>query len=93
MRLAIRRRPYPQPVDSERGSITAGIAAAAFVVAALALLWGAGEAHFRGCVEETSARYPPIAVSAFSRQQTGPLKVAYDEERAEALDSCSRVPW
>ena len=74
----IRQPPYPQPVDSERGSIAALIAAAAFVVVALALLWGAGEAHFRGCVAETSARYPPIAVSAFSRQETGPLKVAYD---------------
>jgi len=80
-------------VDSERGSIAAGIAALAFVVGALALLWGAGEAHFRGCVEEASARYPPIAVSAFSRRETGPLKVAYDQERAEALDSCSRLPW
>jgi len=80
-------------MDSERGSIAAGIAAAAFVAGALALLWGAGEAHFSGCVEEVSARYPPIAVSAFSRRETGPLKVAYDRERAEALDSCSRLPW
>jgi len=80
-------------MDYERGSIAAGIAAVAFVVAALALAWGAGEAHFRGCVEEVSARYPPIAVSAFARRETGPLKVAYDQERAEALDSCSRLPW
>lgn len=69
------------------------IAAAAAVVAALALVWMAGEAHFRGCVDEVAARYPPIAVSAFSRQQTGPLKVAYDAERAKALDGCTRVPW
>jgi hypothetical protein len=71
----------------------AGIAAAAAVVAAVALLWLAGEAHFRGCVDEVSARYPPIAVSAFSREETGPLKVAYDAERAEALEGCSRMPW
>jgi hypothetical protein len=76
-----------------RRSIAAGVAAFALVVGALALLWGAGEAHFRGCVEEAAARYPPIAVSAFSGEQTGPLKVAYDEERANALDSCSRTPW
>ena len=63
-------------------SIAAGIAAIALAVGAIALLWSASEAHFRACVEEASARYPPIAVSAFSGEQTGPLKVAYDEERA-----------
>jgi hypothetical protein len=72
---------------------TAGIATGAAVVVAVALLWLAGEAHFRGCVDEVSARYPPIAVSAFSREDTGPLKVAYDVERTEALDDCSRLPW
>jgi hypothetical protein len=71
----------------------AGIAAGATVIIAVALLWLAGEAHFRGCVDETAARYPPIAVSAFSGRQTGPLKVAYDRERAEALDDCSHTPW
>lgn len=76
-----------------RRSVAAGVAAAALSVGAFALLWAAGEAHFRGCVEEVSARYPPVAVSAFSGEQTGPLKVAYDQERAEALDSCSRAPW
>lgn len=80
-------------MESARGSISLGVAAAAFIVTALALLWGAGEAHFRGCVEEVSARYPPIAVSAFSGRQTGPLKVAYDRERVEALENCNRLPW
>jgi hypothetical protein len=73
--------------------IAADIAAGATVLIAVALLWLAGEAHFRGCVDEAAARYPPIAVSAFSGEQTGPLKVAYDRERAEALDGCSRTPW
>lgn len=76
-----------------RRSIATGIAAVSLAIGALALLWSAGEAHFRSCVEESSARYPPIAVSAFSGEQTGPLKVAYDEERADALASCSRLPW
>jgi hypothetical protein len=76
-----------------RRSISSGVAAFALVVGALALLWGASEAHYRGCVEEAAARYPPIAVSAFSGDQTGPLKVAYDEERGEALDQCTRAPW
>jgi len=71
----------------------AAIAAGATVVIAVALLWLASEAHFRGCVDEAAARYPPIAVSAFSGEQTGPLKVAYDRERADALDECSHTPW
>jgi len=79
--------------DRTRGTIAAGAIPAAAVVGALALLWGAGEAHFRGCVAKVSARYPPIAVSAFSTEQTGPLKVAYDKERAEALEGCGRFPW
>ena len=89
------RSPSVVPVDSDgsRRSIAAGVAAVALAVGALALLWAASEAHFRGCVEEAAARYPPIAVSAFSGEQTGPLKVAYDKERAEALDSCGRTPW
>jgi hypothetical protein len=78
---------------AHRRSIAAGVAAIALAVGALALLWTASEAHFRGCVDEAAARYPPIAVSAFSGEQTGPLKVAYDQERADALDSCSRAPW
>lgn len=79
--------------DLARRSIVPGVTAAALVVGALALLWGAGEAHFRGCVAEISARYPPIAVSAFSGEQTGPLKVAYDKQRANALGDCGRFPW
>ena len=81
-----------EPVGTRR-AIAATVAAIALAVGALALLWSASEAHFRGCVEEAAARYPPIAVSAFSGEQTGPLKVAYDKERAAALDTCSRAPW
>jgi hypothetical protein len=76
-----------------RSSAVAIVVAAALAVGALALVWLAGEAHYRGCVEEVAARYPPIAVSAFSGEQTGPLKVAYDEERASALEDCGRTPW
>ena len=79
--------------DTTGRSAAAVVAAAALAVGAVALLWGAGEAHYRGCVEGVSARYPPIAVSAFSGEQTGPLKVAYDKQRANALGSCSRTPW
>lgn len=77
----------------QRRSTAAWVAALALAAGALGVLWGASEARFRGCVEEAAARYPPIAVSAFSGEQTGPLKVAYDKERATALDECSRAPW
>ena len=73
--------------------LSAVVASLALVVAAFALVWSASEAHYRGCVEQTAARYPPIAVSAFSGAQTGPLKVAYDKERSAALEDCSRAPW
>ena len=73
--------------------LSAVVASLALVVAAFALVWSASEAHYRGCVEQTAARYPPIAVSAFSGAQTGPLKVAYDKERSAALENCSRAPW
>ena len=69
------------------------VSAAALAVGALALVWLAGEAHYRGCIAEITARYPPIAVSAFSGEQTGPLKVAYDKQRTQALGDCSRYPW
>ena len=65
---------------------------AALVVAAVSLLWLAAETSYRSCVEGVTARYPPIAVSAFSRAQTGPLKVAYDAERTKALEGCDRLP-
>jgi hypothetical protein len=79
--------------ESTGRSAAAVVAAASLAVGALALLWGAAEAHYRGCVEQVAARYPPIAVSAFSGEQTGPLKVAYDRQRADALGDCNRMPW
>jgi hypothetical protein len=77
----------------EWAPVLAVTGAAAGGVAALSLLWLATEAHYRGCVARVEARYPPIAVSSFSGQQTGPLKVAYDVERAAAIRGCDHVPW
>lgn len=79
-------------MDTSR-SAASWVLALGLLLVALALIWSASEARFSGCVEETAARYPPIAVSAFSGEQTGPLKVAYDQERAQALDECGRRPW
>ena len=69
------------------------VVVASVILAALSLLWLAGETRYRGCIERVSARYAPIAVSAYNGQQTGPLKVAYDAERAKALEGCGRLPF
>ena len=44
-------------------------------------------------MDEVSGGYPPIAVSALSREETGPLKVAYEAERTEALEDWSRLSF
>ena len=49
-----------------------------------------GEARYRSCIASAEARYPAVPVSAFNQQSTGPLKVSFVEERADALDDCGR---
>jgi len=72
---------------------TTRVALIAALVAALSLLWLAGEAHYRGCVAQAEARFPAIAVSAFTTRNTGPLKVAYNRERAVEVQGCHRHPF
>lgn len=61
----------------------------AAVVAALVigagLLWGAGEFHYRNCVEAAKARGAPegSAEAILHRQPT----------TAKLVDGCSRLPW
>ena len=62
----------------------------AAAIAAVSLLWLAGEAHYRSCLAEAEARYPAVPVSAFVGRQTGPVKVSFVVERAKAIGSCSR---
>jgi len=69
------------------------LAVLAALVAAFSLLWSAGEAHYRGCVAKVEARFPALAVSAFTGKATGPLKVAYNKERAVAVGDCNRLPF
>jgi hypothetical protein len=47
----------------------------------------AGRARLPGLAD---ARYPAVAVSAFTGRATGPLKVSFVAERARALDDCGR---
>lgn len=64
----------------------------AAVVAALALLWSAGESHYRSCVAAAQARYPATPVSALSSRETGPLKLSFVRERQNAVEDCGRLP-
>jgi hypothetical protein len=68
---------------------TAAIAIAALIVAISALLL-VGESRYRSCIARAEAEYPAIPVSSFTGEVTGPLKVSYVNERAEALDDCGR---
>ena len=68
---------------------TAVIAVAAVIVALCALLL-VGESRYRGCIARAEAEFPAIPVSAFTGEATGPLKVSYVNERAQALDDCGR---
>ena len=64
----------------------AGIFALTLIV--ISLLWLAISTSARTCVEEAAAKYPAVPVSAFSGDDTGPLKVSFVREREEAVDSC-----
>ena len=75
-----------------RNPRTIGIVAAS-VVAVLSLLWIGGSQNYSSCVEAAEAKYPAIPVSAFVTEdpgEVGPLKVSYVNERAAAVDDCSR---
>jgi hypothetical protein len=68
-------------------------------VIALSLLWGAGELHYRGCVDAATARTEARTASArreFERNfgALRGLSAAYlQREREKAIDGCSRLPF
>ena len=63
----------------------------AAVVAALALVWMASEAHVASCVDKAEAKFPATPVSAFNGKTTGPLKVSFVKERQSAVEDCGRI--
>lgn len=66
----------------------------AAVVAAIALLWMADEAHYRGCLDQAALKYPAVPVSAFvdtSKANVGPIKVSYAQQRISAASSCHHL--
>ena len=64
--------------------------AALFAVAlvVIALLWAANGLNAQACVDKAQAQYPAVPVSAFTGRETGPLKVSFTRERAEAVEGC-----
>jgi hypothetical protein len=68
---------------------TIAAVAAAVVVAVCAVLV-VGESRYRSCIARAEARYPAVAVSAFTGRATGRVKVCFVDVRARALDYCGR---
>ena len=62
------------------------------LVIVLSVVWMAGESHYRSCVAKAEAEFPAAPVSAFSGDtaEVGPLKLSFVEERAAAVQDCSR---
>lgn len=77
----------PHAPSPKAASPLIGVAA---LIAALSLFWTAAENHYGQCVAAQAAKYPAVPVSAFQTEDTGPLKVAYDSERREAVGKCKR---
>ena len=84
--------PETAPPQAPRRRAPAGqpLVIVALVLTFLMALLFYGEARYRSCIASAEARYPAVPVSAFNQQSTGPLKVSFVEERADALDDCGR---
>lgn len=70
------------------------VGALAAMVSALALIWLASEAHYRGCIDRVATAYPAVPVSAYvGRDKTavGPLKVSFVDQRSRAVRACRRL--
>jgi hypothetical protein len=77
-------------VGGGRGHTRTVVVAAILVIGLVAIL-ALGEMRLRTCIQRAEARYPAVPVSAFTGQDTGPVKVSYVRERADAVDECGRL--
>ncbi len=70
--------------------VLAIVAVVSLALIAIALIWSASEAHYRGCVAQVNTRYPAVPVSAYlgDRTAVGPLKLSFFRERRKALQDC-----
>jgi len=76
------------------------LAVAVAVVAVAALLWGAGEWHYRSCVHAAKARHPIVITEVPIRPTPGSYfgpatrnVTSGEEAQNRAIDGCSRLPW
>lgn len=63
----------------------------ALAAIALALFLMQGSISEQSCIRKAEAQYPTVPVSAFVKgknPQTGPLKVSFSKERANAVKAC-----
>ena len=75
---------------SGRRTAAVGAVVVALVILVCAVL-ATLETRYRSCIARAEAAYPAVPVSAFTTQDTGPLKVSFVEERQRALDECGRL--
>jgi len=80
----------PRSLGPWVGVLVKVAAAVAVVVLVVCAVLAVREARYRSCVAAAEARYPAVAVSAFTTEDTGPLKVSFVEERQAAVDACGR---
>lgn len=73
------------------GRSAAIAAAVALTLITISVVVLALESRYRSCVSAAEAKYPAVAVSAFSTRATGPLKVSFVGERQRAVDDCGRL--
>jgi hypothetical protein len=64
------------------------LAVALLVVSAILAL---GELRYQTCIQKAEAEFPAVPVSAFSGRATGPVKVSFVKERADAVNGCGRL--
>jgi hypothetical protein len=70
------------------------------VIAVAGLLWGAGEWHYRSCVDAAKARNPIVVTLVPARPTSGSYfgpatrSITRGEEgQNRAVGGCSRLPW
>ena len=80
-----------QPNLDSYGRASRVLAPTALVVLILTAILLVGESRYRSCIARAEAEFPAVPVSAFTGNQTGPLKVSFVEERAQALEDCGRL--
>ena len=79
-----------EPVS--RTGVLGVVGVVALVAIAIALFLMEGSMSNQNCIRKAEAQFPTVPVSAFvpnrRNPQTGPLKVSFSKERADAVKAC-----